>query len=131
MRWGLVASAAIVSAFGIGIHWGVKGVATAYAIVIYALLYFAFAIPGKLIGMRFREVVLALRGPLVSALAMAAIVWAAGKMFPAGWPSAAVLFTQVGIGVFTYTVLIHAFALEPYRELKDLVRERFRGRATE
>jgi O-antigen/teichoic acid export membrane protein len=127
MRWGLVASAAIVSAFGIGIHWGVKGVATAYAIVIYALLYFAFAIPGKLIGMRFREVVLALRGPLVSALAMAAIVWAAGKMFPAGWPSAAVLFARFGIGALTYVVLIHAFALEPYRELKNLVRERIRG----
>jgi O-antigen/teichoic acid export membrane protein len=130
MRWGLATSALIVSAFGIGINWGAEGVAAAYAIITYALLYFAFAIPGKLIGMHVREVFLSLRGPLISALAMAAIVWTAGRMFLAGWPPAAVLFTQFGIGVFTYTVLIHAFALEPYRELKDLVRERVKGRPT-
>ena len=130
MRWGLVSSALIVSAFGIGINWGAKGVAAAYAIIIYALLYPAFAIPGKLIGMRVREVFLALQGPLFSALAMAAIVWAAGRMFQTGWPPAAVLFAQFGIGLFTYALLIHAFALEPYRELKDLLRERISGRMT-
>jgi O-antigen/teichoic acid export membrane protein len=130
MRWGFVTSALIVSAFGIGIIWGVKGVAAAYAIITYALLYFAFAIPGKLIGMRFREVFLALRGPLFSAFAMAGTVWTAGRMFPAGWPPAAVLFAQFGIGVFIYAGLIHAFALEPYGEIKDLVRERIRGRST-
>jgi O-antigen/teichoic acid export membrane protein len=130
MRWGLVTSVLIVSAFGIGIHWGVKGVAVAYAIINYALLYFAFTIPGKLIGMRFREVFLALRGPLFSALAMAALVWTAGRTFPTGWRPAAVLFAQFGIGVCTYAVLIHVFAREHYRELKDLVRERTKGRTT-
>ena len=130
MRWGLATSALIVSAFAIGIHWGVEGVAVAYAIIIYALLYPAFAIPGKLIGMRVQEVFLALRAPLFSALTMAAIVWTAGKTFPAGWPPSAVLFAQFGIGVLSYAVLIHAFALEPYRELKDLVRERIGGRQT-
>jgi hypothetical protein len=80
--------------------------------------------------MRIREVFLALRGPLFSALAMAAVVWTAGRMFPTDSPSAAVLFAQFGIGVFIYAVLIHAFALEPYRELKDLVRERIWGRTT-
>jgi O-antigen/teichoic acid export membrane protein len=131
MRWGLATSALIVSAFAIGIHWGVEGVAAAYAIITSALLYFAFAIPGKLIGMHVREVFLALRGPLFSALAMAAVVWTAGRMFRSDSPPAAVLFAQFGIGVFTYAVLIRVFALEPYRELKDLVRERFRGRTTE
>jgi hypothetical protein len=62
---------------------------------------------------------------------MAALVWTAGRMFPTGWPPAAVLFADFGIGVFTYAVLIHLFALEPYRELKDLVRERLTGRTTE
>jgi hypothetical protein len=75
-------------------------------------------------------VFLALRGPLFSALAMAALVWAAGRTFPTGWRPAAVLFAQVGIGVCTYAVLIHAFAREPYRELKDLVREGTKGRTT-
>jgi hypothetical protein len=61
---------------------------------------------------------------------MAALVWAAGRMVPTGWPPAAVLFAQFGIGVVTYAVLIHAFALEPYRQLKELVRERVKGRPT-
>lgn len=128
-RWGLVASAAMVSAFAIGIKWGIEGVALAYAITIYALLFFTFAIPGRLIGMRVREVFAAVRGPLSAAFGMAGIVWIAGEMLPAGWPSAATLFAQFGIGVLVYVALVHMFALESYLELKDLVRERIRGRA--
>jgi O-antigen/teichoic acid export membrane protein len=128
LRWGLVASAVIVAAFGVGIHWGAKGVAVGYAIAIWSLLYFAFAIPGRLIGMRVRDVFAAVRGALLSAIVMAAIVWAVGRMLPAGRPPAVVLLIQTGIGAVTYGVLIHAFALQPYLELKDLVREQIRGR---
>jgi O-antigen/teichoic acid export membrane protein len=130
LRWGLAAGAVTVTAFAIGIHWGVKGVALAYAISTYALLYFTFAIPGRLIGMRVRDVFIALRGVLLFALGMSAIVWAVGSMLPASWPPAGLLLVQVGVGAFTYCALIHVFGLAPYRELKELVRERVTGQAT-
>jgi O-antigen/teichoic acid export membrane protein len=129
-RWGLVASTTMICAFGIGIIWGVKGVAVAYAIAIYGVLYFTFAIPGRLIGMQVRDVFVAVRGALVSALGMAGIVWAAGSMLPPAWPPAAVLLIQFGIGALSYGVLIRAFVLQPYLELKNLVSERIQGRRT-
>jgi O-antigen/teichoic acid export membrane protein len=129
-RWGLIQSALTVLAFGIGIMWGVHGVALAYAIRTYVLLYPSFAIPGRLIDMRVREVFMAVRGPLSSALAMAGLVWAVGAVLPADWPPGAVLLVQFGTGVFAYAALVHLFVLKPYLELKDLVRERLRGRTT-
>jgi O-antigen/teichoic acid export membrane protein len=129
-RWGLVASSITVLAFGIGIMWGVHGVAVAYAIRTYALVYLTFAIPGRLIGMRVREVFHAVRGPLFSALAMAGLVWVVGAALPEAWSPAAVLLAQFGVGVLAYGALIHLFVLKPYLELKDLVRERVRGRTT-
>jgi O-antigen/teichoic acid export membrane protein len=128
-RWGLVASAILVASFCIGIHWGVKGVAVGYAIATYSVLYFAFAIPGRLIGMRVREVARTVSGPLLSALGMAGIVWVVGRMLPAEWPSIAVLFTLSGIGVAAYAALIRMFVFDRYRELKDLVGGRIRGTA--
>jgi O-antigen/teichoic acid export membrane protein len=128
LHWGIVVSAVLIAAFGIGIHWGTKGVAVAYAIAIWAVMYPTFAIPGRLIEMRVREVFVALRGALFSSLAMAGIVWTAGKILPASWPPGAVLLTQFGIGALSYGVLIHAFVLQPYMELRAIVSERIRGR---
>ncbi|MEX0801341.1 MAG: MOP flippase family protein [Dehalococcoidia bacterium] len=129
-RWGLVSSGTTLLAFGIGIMWGVHGVAVAYAIRTYVLLYPNFAIPGRLIEMRIREIFHAVRGPLFSALAMAGLVWAAGTMLPEAWSPGAVLLAQFGVGVLAYGALVHLFVLKPYLELKDLVRERVRGRTT-
>jgi O-antigen/teichoic acid export membrane protein len=129
-RWGVVFSALLVGAFAIGIQWGAKGVATAYAVSTWLLLYPAFAIPGRLVRMRFREVAAALRGPLLAALAMAAVVWVVGEALPAHWPPAAILLVELATGVAVYGGLVHLFVLGPYVELKGLARERRRRSAT-
>jgi O-antigen/teichoic acid export membrane protein len=129
-RWGFIASCVLVCGFVIGIHWGVKGVATGYAIATYGVLYFTFAIPGRLIGMKVSEVFGTLSGALLSALGMAGVVWGVGTLLPADWPSWAALITLFAVGVVAYAILIRIFVIEPYRELKHLLIGRIRGRRT-
>ncbi len=49
-RWGLVAGVLTIVSFAIGIRWGLVGIATAYAIRTLLLVYFNYAIPGRLVG---------------------------------------------------------------------------------
>jgi len=126
-KWGLVAGGTMVCSFAIGINWGVRGVAVAYTVAIYAVLYLTFSIPGRLIGMHVHEVFGAVRGALLSAIGMALIVWVVGRSLPGGWPSFAVLFSQFGLGVLAYAALIRIFVFQPYLELRDILRGRIRG----
>ena len=100
-RWGVAAGLTTLIAFGIGVQWGVAGVAIAYLIRVYGLVYFNFEIPGKLIGMRFSEVAHAVAGVFVCAGAMGAAIWALGQALPASWPPWAQLATQLTLGAST------------------------------
>jgi O-antigen/teichoic acid export membrane protein len=128
MRWGLVASAVIVAGFALGIHWGVEGVAIGYAIAMWSLLYFGFLLMGRLIDMRVRQVFSAVRGALLCAIAMAAVMWIAGRLLPIGLPPVVMLLSQSGVGVLVYLFLIHSFVVGSYLELRTLLLER-RGSA--
>ena len=86
-RWGVIQAAATMAGFAVGIHWGAQGVAISYAVVTVAAAYPGLAIPGRLIGMSFQDVALTVYKPLVAALAMGAIIFAAGKEIPQGWPA--------------------------------------------
>jgi len=59
-RWGLGAGALAVTSFVVGLHWGITGVAVAYAVVSFMLAYPNFAIPFRLIDLRVRDLLLAL-----------------------------------------------------------------------
>lgn len=122
-KWGLATSAITLVAFGIGIVWGVYGVAIAYVVRTLGLLYFNYAIPGKLIGMSFGDVVHAMRGVLAAALLMAVTVWAVNALLP-DWSPGIVLLIDVVIGVLAYGTLTRLLVGEPYEEVKDLVRDR-------
>jgi PST family polysaccharide transporter len=130
-KWGLAASAVTLVAFGIGILWGVTGIAVAYAIRTVLLTYFNFSIPGRLIDMRFREVVFALRGVFVAALVMSGGVFLLGLALPEDWPNAVRLAVEVAFGAVLYAALVAAFHVQPYRELKDIVRDWRRRRHAE
>jgi O-antigen/teichoic acid export membrane protein len=127
-RWGLASGAVTLVAFGIGIVWGVKGIAIAFAVRTVLLTYFNFSIPGKLIDLRFREVVSALRGVLVAALVMSGCVLLLGLALPESWPDSARLAAEVAFGALLYLGLTAGFRVQPYRELKDIVRDDLRRR---
>ncbi len=120
-RWGLVAGILTLLAFGIGIYWGIKGIAIAYLVRVYALTYFSLAIPGKLIGMSFGDVVCAVAGILGCAVAMAMLVWGVGLIPPKDWPPWAYLSVQVPLGAVVYWGLIRLFRLQAYQDVRALI----------
>jgi len=55
LKWGLVAGVLVLLSFGIGLRWGVLGVALCYSICSLILFYPSLAIPFHLIGLRLSE----------------------------------------------------------------------------
>jgi O-antigen/teichoic acid export membrane protein len=126
-RWGVASTVVTVVAFAIGIHWGIQGVAIAYVVRTFALAYFSFAIPGRLIGLRFRDVARAVWEVLAISLVMGTLVWLTGDLLPATWPAGAVLLIQVATGILVYVSLARLLLLSPYRDLRTIVAD-FRPR---
>ena len=54
-KWGAGSGAVTVLAFIIGMRWGINGVATAYAIASFVLIYPSLTIPFRLIGLKFSK----------------------------------------------------------------------------
>lgn len=73
--WGLGSGILVILAFVFGIKWGIIGVAVAYAIVSFILMYPSFAIPFKLINLKFSSMIYSLsRHFFVSVLMMVFVV---------------------------------------------------------
>jgi O-antigen/teichoic acid export membrane protein len=130
-RWSLGAAVVVFASFGIGLLWGIKGVAVAYAAATILLAAPSFEIPGRLIGLRFVDVVRAVSGVFCAAAVMGAIVWSFGRAVAGVAPQGAVLGAQVALGAAAYTALVHVFSVKPYEDLRQLIRERLSsGRPT-
>jgi O-antigen/teichoic acid export membrane protein len=80
-RWGLAAMAVKSVAFLIGAYWGALGVAVAYVVTVAVITYPAYTIPGRLVGIRFWDVVANLWRICLSALLMGAIVYIVRTQF--------------------------------------------------
>jgi len=124
LRWGLVGGILTFVAFGIGVNWGAIGVAIAYLIRVYATSYFHISIPGKLVGLSFKEVIRGLSGVSLSTVGMAMGVFGLRLVLPGNWPSGLLLALFVLSGAAIYWVLVHAFRVKAYGEGLRLVRER-------
>lgn len=68
--WGIAVAALLLPSFMVGVRWGIVGVALAYLIVQLIAVYPNFAIPFKLIGLRVRDLAMALWPPLRASLVM-------------------------------------------------------------
>lgn len=127
-KWGLFASAVDVVSFAIGVHWGVMGVAWAYVISGVVLQYPLWAIPGRLIDLRFRDMIWNLRGCFGVAIPMAAIILVCGWLLPEEWPAWSLLVIQAASGIAAYWLIAHIGHIQAYSELVDLVRGQLRRR---
>ena len=124
LRWGLVGGILTFVAFGIGVNWGAIGVAMAYLIRVYATSYFHISIPGKLVGLSFKEVIRGLSGVSLSTVGMAMGVFGLRLVLPGNWPSGLLLALFVLSGVTIYWALVHVFRVKAYWGGLRLVRER-------
>ncbi len=146
-RWGIGGGSFIVIAFGIGLHWGIIGVAVAYVLAVFSLSYFNFAIPFRLINLKFSRLLAVLWRPFVNSLIMFVVVLG----FKAGLLSllsteavsnvfgftgvssdlivnAMVLGLSILVGVFVYALVTWFNSKEQLKELAELVGIKKRGR---
>lgn len=122
-RFALVAAASALLAYGIGIQWGMLGVAWAYLLRNLSLTWFNFALPGRLIGLRYRDVIGACVGTLACAGAMALGVAALDATWLAGPPALSHLAAKIAAGALLYAAISAALRLRALEDLAELVGE--------
>ncbi|MDH3226841.1 MAG: oligosaccharide flippase family protein, partial [Thermoleophilia bacterium] len=128
-RWGVCAGTFICLAFVIGIQWGLMGLAIAYLIAGWSLTWFNFSIPGRLIGMKFRDVVMAVQWNLISAILMAIAVFGVDYAVAANLGYMPRLIVGVALGVVTYFGLIRLLNPAAFGELQQIITS-LRGQAS-
>lgn len=130
--WGVGGSGTLIVGIVVGVLQGtVQAVALWYFLANVVICYPCIAIAGRLIDLRFSEVARSVSGPLLCAMAMAVLVWAAGHLLPASWSPATTLVVLVGLGMVSYSALVLATGLPVISELRDLIRSMRRSQRPE
>jgi len=123
-RWGLFASSMVLLSFCVGVYLGtIEMMALAYTVTTTLLLPWSFNIPGRLIDLRFMDVVWAVADVTGCATLMAVIVWSLGFLLPLTWPHWAFLLIQSAIGMAVYGALLLLLNVPTYRNAKFFVGE--------
>jgi PST family polysaccharide transporter len=101
-RWGLGAGSLVMIAFMIGIMWGITGVAVAYALATFMLLYPSFAIPFRLIDLKIVQMFRGLLPSLLNSSLMFLMLMLLRIILPASVSNVIilVLFTSVGFTIY-------------------------------
>lgn len=124
MRWGLIAGAVRLIAIVGGLRWGILGVAVAWVASGYLILWYpSWTIAGRLINLRFSEMVRDLSGNFCCALTMAVTVFLLGRAVPGDWPLWRLLAVQVAAGAVIYILLVVLFRLRTWQEIRQLLVE--------
>jgi len=108
-RWGLLFTGITVIGFVIGLHWGITGVASCYAITILLLLVPALQVPFRLIDLRIGDLWIAL-WPVTRATAAMAVATVAFRRLVLGsmqLPAVVALFIFVPFGAAIYFAMMY------------------------
>lgn len=121
-RWGIFSGIIRIIGFVIGLHWGIVGVAAAYAISTLFLIYPGFAIPFRLINLRVRDLGKVLWRPFLSSLFMLIVVLLLKAVLPADLPSELTLGILVPIGVIAYILVSWMLNREQMQQILQMAR---------
>jgi O-antigen/teichoic acid export membrane protein len=121
-RWGLVTGVCAVTAFAVGINWGITGVAVAYSVFSLSFLYPNFAIPFRLLSLPMLRLLAHLWRPLCCGMLMVAAVCSLKALIPAGLPNEALLATLIPFGILVYVSASFAVNREIAREMMNTVK---------
>ena len=119
-KWSIISGITAITAFLIGIKWGIVGIATAYVIRGYLIYYPGIVIPGKLINLSFLEFHKNIWKILIASILMGIIIWVAGYILPDNWFAIVRLALQVLLGLTAYLILVHIFKVIAYHEIKSM-----------
>jgi PST family polysaccharide transporter len=121
-RMGVYAAAVRACGAAGGISRGVIGVAWAYVLGSFGFLgYPTWHLAGSLVGLRFKQIVANLAGPLLCAVGMGAIIWIADQwMFRHLYPWLR-LEIALPLGVLVYGLLIRQAKLEAWSEARAVL----------
>jgi O-antigen/teichoic acid export membrane protein len=125
MKWGLVSSIIIVGSFVVGMHWGVLGVTISYTVVGVLLCPVTFLIPGRLIGLRLRDIGRVIAAPVICAAVMGLVVYLYGYGLQDHVAGVPLLISEVVLGTLTYAALLRVVSPRAFREAMALARGRF------
>jgi len=107
-RWSIISTGITVAGFAIGLHWGLPGVASSYAMVTLLTLIPAFWIPFRFIRLRVRDLWSAL-WPIIRAVAAMTLVTVALRRIVLGWHSSPLLalLILVPFGAASYFAIMY------------------------
>lgn len=124
-RWGIFSSIIIVGAIIIGLQWGINGVAVCYAISVLLIVYPSFALPFRLIDLRFTDFILNFKEEIITSLFMFVIVLAVVTIQRHYLiQNEIILINGIIIGVMSYLVAIKTFNNSTFKELKSHIYSR-------
>lgn len=113
----------------IGMHWGILGIAWAYVLGVYGcVLYPTWAAAGRLIGLRFVEILKNVIGVLFCGMGMAIVVWLVDRLLLLEQARSLRLAVGFIVGMVIYAFLIRLFRLQAWNDIRVLVLEIGGGR---
>jgi O-antigen/teichoic acid export membrane protein len=104
-RWGIAAGILVIIAFVIGLNWGIVGVATAYAVTSFILIYPGFAIPFRLINLPFHDMLTVVWRPFLSSTLMLVVLLGFKAALPADLSNRVILGILVLMCIITYLLI--------------------------
>ena len=111
-RWGVFTGVLFITAFWIGLQWGVVGVAMAYLIVNLVTFYPGLAIPFKLIELKVSYFIFSFNKNIIISLVIFVIVLCFEYLFNMYFGVTASLIISVIIGIVAYIGLSFKFNKE-------------------
>lgn len=103
--WGVGSSLMILLGFLVGLHWGVIGMAAAYAAVNLLLVYPNFAVPFRLIGMKTGDLFRHLAAPMLSSGLMLVVLVPVARWLPRTGTEALSLTAIFLVGTGCYCIV--------------------------
>lgn len=127
-RWSFISGIILVGSIVVGIQIGsLEAVAICYTITIGVILLFPeFTIPGKLINMRFVDVIKSVAGSFICTFIMGIGLINVKEWLPINWPHWKLLIVLIAFGIITYFLEIHFFKIRAYVELKKMLIEQIK-----
>lgn len=127
-RYSIIVTTGSLAAFVLGLHWGLIGVAVAYALSSTVIEPYYTLLTLRALDLGFGDVARSLRGVIEASLLMAVCTFAARElMVSAGWPPALRLAVVIAVGCAVYLPACAWRAGDVIGELRQVVQMRRRG----